>query len=85
MTRERNDIMRCLQYSYRFVRWKQAKSSAERRRCWDRHTLDEAEEQCLTKELIRILREGKETKNGVIVFVQRKFQAECVLNVCVLG
>jgi hypothetical protein len=85
MTRERNDNMRCLQYSYRFVKWKQAKSNAERRRCWDTYTLAEAEEQCLTKELIRILRQGKETKNGVIVFVQRTFQAECVLKVCVLG
>jgi len=80
VTQRRNDNMRCLSFSYRFIQWSRAKGSKQS--VWEGYTLDEARRQCRTKKLIDILLAGKNSKNGVIIFVQRTFLAEFSLMVC---
>jgi hypothetical protein len=78
INKTRNDNMRCLCWSYRFTTWRPFKLR-EGAAFWSDFTLREAEGQIRTRELIKILREGERTGNGVIIFVQRTFQAElCV-------
>jgi len=74
-TKTHNDIMRCLSWSYRFIRWQGLRES-QKGSFWNDFTLDEAERQLRTRTLIKILKEGKKTGNGVILFVQRVFLAE---------
>lgn len=77
LTKARNDHMRCLCWSYRFFSWTSAEG--QKAQFWADFTLKEAQNQIRTRALIDILKRGKKTGNGVIVFVQRTFQAElCV-------
>lgn len=81
-SKTRNDNMRCLCWSYRFVRW-QGLGNRERGTFWRDYTLEEAQRQIRTRELLKILKEGKASGNDVILFVQRVFLAEmciCVSN-----
>ena len=75
LTKSRNDNMRCLCWSYRFIPWNNAESR-NRHLIWKDYTLREAMKQIRTKQLIKILKEGKRTGNGVILFVQRVFLTE---------
>jgi hypothetical protein len=75
ITKTQNDNMRCICWSYRFVDW-QRLSDREWSTFWDDFTLEEANRQIRTRELIKILQEAKRTGNGVILFVQRVFLAE---------
>jgi len=67
--------MRCLSWSHRFLRW-QGLGEHERGKFWSDFTLYEAQHQIRTRELIKILKDGKSTGNGVILFVQRVFLVE---------
>ena len=80
LTKSRNDNMRCLCWSYRFIEW-QTMEPRHRHIVWQGFTLAEAERQIRTRELIKILKEGKRTGNGVIMFVQRVFLAEMCIKV----
>jgi hypothetical protein len=75
ITKTRNDNMRCLCWSNRFVQWKRL---TDRERCtfWNDFSLAEVDQHIRTRQLVRILKDGKTTGNGVIIFVQRTFQAE---------
>ena len=80
LTKSRNDNMRCLCWSYRFISWNNTESR-KRHLIWKSYTIQEAVKQIRTKQLIRILMEGKRTGNGVIIFVQRVFLAEMCIKV----
>jgi hypothetical protein len=75
ITKTRNDNMRCICWSHRYVQWQRC-SIRDRATFWRDYTFSEAEGHIRTRELIKILKEGKQTGNGVILFVQRTFQAE---------
>ena len=78
----RNEYMRCLSYSYRFVSWKALSDHPTRRaKVWEGYRMTESEGHVRTKALIQFLREGKRTGNGVVIFVQREFLAELCLKV----
>ena len=74
LTKARNDHMRCLCWSHRYAFWSPAKGKT--RAFWEDFTLAEARRQIRTRHLIDIIKQGKATGNGVIIFVQRTFQAE---------
>jgi hypothetical protein len=78
MTKTRNDNMRCLCWSYRFIQWKDL-SDRGRAAFWDDFSLSEVERHIRTRALVQILKQGKTSGNGVIIFVQRTFQAELCL------
>lgn len=79
LTQQRNDDMRCLCFSHRFIQWERCKSPAQRAAVWDSYTLEEASGHIRTAALIDYLREKKAKQDGVIIYVQRRFQAElCV-------
>ena len=80
LTKSRNENMRCLCWSYRFIPWNNAKSR-NRHLIWKDYTLREAMKQIRTKQLIKILKEGKRTGNGVILFMQRVFLPEICIKV----
>jgi hypothetical protein len=80
LTKSRNDNMRCLCWSYRFIAWNNSESKM-RHLIWKDYTLQEAMKQIRTKELIKVLKEGKRTGNGVIVFMQRVFLVEMCIKV----
>ena len=80
LTKSGNDNMRCLSWSYRFIAWNNTESK-KRHLIWDDYSLHEAKKQIRTNELIKILKEGKKTGNGVIVFVQRVFLAEMCIKI----
>jgi hypothetical protein len=79
-TKTRNDNMRCLSWSYRFLQW-QGLGDRSRGKFWSDFTLEEGHRQIRTRELIKILEEGKKTGNGVIMFVQRVFLTEMCIRV----
>jgi hypothetical protein len=80
ITKTRNDNMRCLCWSYRFIAWHKI-TNRERAVFWRDFTLEEAQRQIRTRELIKILKQAKRTHNGIILFVQRTFLAELCIRV----
>src|SRR5262249_8842391 len=78
LTKSRNDNMRCLSWSYRFIPWQTADAS-KRAAIWSDYTLEEASDHIRTRALIRILTRAKRSGNGCIIFVQRVFLAELSL------
>jgi len=81
LTQQRNDDMRCLCFSYRFVQWVHCSNDTDRARIWDSYSLAEAQSQIRTRALVGELRLAKATGNKIIIYVQRRFQAELVLKV----
>jgi len=80
LTQRRNDDMRCLCFSYRFIKWSNC-SDTDRARIWDSYTLAEGNCHIRTKALIEELRLAKTTGNKIIIYVQRRFLAELAMKV----
>jgi len=81
LTQQRNDDMQCLCFSDRFLRWDSCKTPARRARVWEGYTLDEGRKFIRTRTLIEYLESKKESRDGVIIFVSRCFQAELCMKV----
>ena len=85
-TKQYNQTMRCLSYSRRYVDWVKKRTPGHPD-VWRKPEFTEEEivSYCRGKRLVEILKEGKATSNGVIVFVDRIFLMEYVANVCLPG
>jgi|SRR5271168_1378769 len=81
LTQQRNDDMRCLCFSQRFLQWQRCRSPRQRAQVWDSYTLEEGRNYIRTRALIEYLREKKQKGDGVIVYAQRCFQAELAMKV----
>lgn len=66
------ETLRCLAYSLRYPEWAESRSKG----FWDTYTLKEAQAHVRTRKLIDILKEGKRSGNGVVVFCHRVFLLE---------
>jgi SNF2-related domain len=69
--------MRCMRWSHRYLQWCQRDKDA-----WKGFCLEEAQHNVRQRRLIQILRDGKKSGNGVLVFTARKFQSQLAFQVC---
>jgi phage terminase Nu1 subunit (DNA packaging protein) len=79
----RNQWLRCLSYSERYIQWELAQSSKDaagaKRKVWDGFDLSECEKLCRAKALVHELREAKKAGEGVVIFSQQTFLSEWAL------
>jgi hypothetical protein len=79
----RNQWLRCLSYSERYIQWEQAQTSKApadaKRKVWDGFDLSECEKLCRARALVHELRQAKKAGEGVVIFSQRTFLSELAL------
>lgn len=81
LTQQRNDDMRCLCFSYRFIEWSNCRNDTDRAGIWNSYTLTEANRHIRTRVLIEELWLANATGNKIIIYVQRRFLAELAMKV----
>ena len=81
LTQQRNDDMRCLCFSERFLRWQSLRSARDRAQVWNSYSLEEGRKYIRTRALIEYLKEKKQKGDGVIIYALRCFQAELAMKV----
>ena len=82
VTKDYNQRIRCLSYSDQFVEWsQQSQGTRASAAVWNSYSLDETSKHTRTSTLITILKEGKKTGNGVVIFVDRVCLLELAVKV----
>jgi hypothetical protein len=80
----RNQWLRCVSFSERYIEWEKVRSkgsAAARKKVWDGFEISECDKLCRARALVQELREAKKAGQGVVIFSQRTFLSEWALMV----